>query len=148
MQCAWIAWPLKMESISCSEPSVTNYNLRPHQIPEERRSQCCLSCRYRGVANKMKSCIDLTWEFGRRRVVFLELLSRLLSLDLEVLRNIWEQISNTVAEIRTVCLLTLVYLMLGSWACTISCQDSWRCEIWNSYGYADEDASAVGKDVV
>jgi len=29
--------------------TVGNYNLGPHQIPEERRSQCCFSCRYRGV---------------------------------------------------------------------------------------------------
>jgi len=40
-------------------------------------------------------------------VVLLKLLSRLLSLDLEILRNIGEQLANTVAEIRTVYLVTL-----------------------------------------
>jgi len=45
-------------------------------------------------------------------VVLLKLLSRRLSLNLEILRNIGEQIANTVAEIRTVYLVTLAYLML------------------------------------
>jgi len=120
-----------------------------HKIPEEWISQCCFNCRFHGVANKMKRLYWFELGTGKETfVVFLKLMSRLLSLDLEILRKIWEQIANTVAEIQTVYLLTLEYLMLPSWACTMSCQVTWGCEIWNSYDYADKEVSAVGNDLV
>ena len=69
-----------------------------HKIPEEWISQCCFNCRYHGVANEMKR---LRFEVGIGKetfVVFLKLMSRLLFLDLEILRKIWEQIANTVCR--------------------------------------------------
>jgi len=84
-----------------------------YKIPEERISQCSFNCRYRGVANKMKRFYWFDVGIGKETfVVLLKLLSRRLSLNLEILRNIGEQIANTVAEIRTVYLVTLAYLML------------------------------------
>ena len=92
-----------------------------HKIPEDRISLCCCSCIYRGVANKMKRLNWFDVGIGKETfVMLLKLLSRLLSLDLEILRNIGEQIASTVAEIRTVYLVTLEYLMLV-WRKTSRC---------------------------